>query len=100
MTQEPADIDLAPRDDVDPFTERVPDPQLGGFSALPELEQRWRARVYVAVYVWSGSAPFSWHLAMNRDPGEVVAMRAFVETMDEAHVLEAFDDAGGGLGAR
>jgi nicotinic acid phosphoribosyltransferase len=56
--------------------------------------------MYVAVYVWSGSAPFSWHIAMDRDPDEVAAMRAFVETLNEAEILVAFDEAGGGRGER
>jgi hypothetical protein len=97
MTRKTADADRASSHPVDPFIERVPDPRLGGFSGLPEAEQRWRARLYAAVYVWSGSAPFSWQIAMNRDPDEVVAMRAFVETLNERQVLEAFDDVIGGL---
>jgi len=83
---------------ADPFVERVPDPTLGGFSALPREEQRWRARIYAAVYAWSGSAPFSWAVAMDRDTDEVVAMKAFLETTDDAGLLALFDAApGGGL---
>ncbi len=42
MNKDTSDTGLASREAIDPFIERVPDPQLGGFSALTEVEQRWR----------------------------------------------------------
>ena len=72
---------------VDPFIAFVPDPYLGGFYLLPLEEQRWRARIYAAVYLWSGSAPYSWAVAMDRDPTQVAAMLAFLGETDEASIL-------------
>jgi hypothetical protein len=68
----------------DPFLSQIPDPQLSGFDHLPRSEQQWRARIYVAVYQLTGSAPFSWAIAMDTAPEQVAMMRAFLaETTDD-----------------
>jgi hypothetical protein len=59
------------------FVALLPDPSLSGFDKLPDDEQQWRARIYWMVYATSGSAPFSWAVATNRDPAESEEMRAF-----------------------
>jgi hypothetical protein len=41
-------------------------------------------RIYVATSRLTGSAPFSWAVAMDSDPGQVAMMKAFLaETNDE-----------------
>jgi hypothetical protein len=71
-------------DREDPFLAFIPDPELSGFAGLPVAEQKWRARIYMAMFLFTGSAPYSWAVAMDSDPEEVAAMRAFLaETSDE-----------------
>ena len=68
---------------VDPFLEMIPDSQLSGFDRLPLAEQKWRARIYVATYMITGSAPFSWAIAIDEDAEEVFQMKKFLaETPD------------------
>ncbi len=68
----------------DPFLAQIPDPQLSGFDRLLVGEQKWRARIYVAMYQLTGSAPFSWAVAMDTDPEQIAMMKAFLaETPDE-----------------
>jgi len=71
-------------EDADPFIALVPDPSLSGFDRLPVEEQRLRARIYATVLVLSGSVPYAWSVALNRDPAEVTLMREFISaTPDE-----------------
>jgi hypothetical protein len=72
---------------ADPFLALVPDPQLGGFDRLPIREQKWRARIYVATYQLTGSAPFSWAIAMDTDPEQVAMMKAFLAETDDDRIL-------------
>jgi hypothetical protein len=73
---------------TDPFIALLPDPHLSGFYRLPLPERRWRARIYWVTYVWTGSAPFAWAVAMNRDPDEVAEMRTFVANTDDGWIME------------
>lgn len=76
---------------VDTFVDRLPDQQLSGFDRLPAGEQGWRARIYWVTYVWTGSAPFSWTVAMSRDPTEVAEMREFLASTPDAWIAEGMD---------
>jgi hypothetical protein len=71
----------------DPFLAQIPDPQLSGFDRLPLSEQKWRARIYVATYLLTGSAPFSWAIAMDTDPAQVAMMKAFLAETDDERIL-------------
>jgi hypothetical protein len=71
----------------DPFLAQIPDPRLSGFDGLPRNEQKWRARIYVAVYQLTGSAPFSWAIAMETDPEQIAMMKAFLANTTDERIL-------------
>ncbi len=59
----------------DPILALLPAEHLWGFDLLPFDEQQWRARVFLAVWINTGSAIFAWAQALrnDRDDDEVKA---------------------------
>jgi hypothetical protein len=39
-----------------------------GFQRLPRDEQAWRGRAFLIAYIQTDHIPFSWSLALTRDP--------------------------------
>jgi hypothetical protein len=76
---------------IDPLLARIPLDWPWSFTALPPDERSWRGRVFLAVWIWSGSAPFAWSVALNRDAAIAADNRRFVEELGDAAIFEALN---------
>lgn len=58
-----------------------------GFQRLPREEQAWRGRAFLIAYIQTDHIPFSWSLALTRDPAAAENNRLDVlHTRDEVIV--------------
>jgi hypothetical protein len=65
--------DWTPRGD--PFLALLPAERPWAFDALPFEEQQWRARVYLAVWIRTGSHAYAWATALRKEPDEAEVRR-------------------------
>jgi hypothetical protein len=76
---------------MDPLLARIPLEWPWAFTSLPPAERSWRGRVFLVVWIWSGSAPFAWSVALTRNAEAATDNRVFVEELGDAALLEALD---------
>lgn len=74
---------------MDPLLARIPPEWPRSFTSLPAEERSWRGRVFLVVWIWSGSVPFAWFVALRREPDVAADNRAFVEELGDAAIWEA-----------
>lgn len=63
---------------TDPLLRLIPTEGIpAGFTGLPDSEQAWRGRMYLATWVLTHNETYSWAIALSDDPdGESKAMMA------------------------
>ena len=62
----------------DPILALLPAERPWSFDTLPLDEQKWRARMFLAVWIQTNSLPFAWFQALRHDPDDA-EVRAWVE---------------------
>jgi hypothetical protein len=76
---------------IDPLLARIPPDWPWRFCRLPAAERSWRGRVFLVVWIWSGSLPFAWSVALTQNPEAVSDNRQFVEELGDAAIIEGLD---------
>jgi hypothetical protein len=61
----------------DPMLALLPAERPWAFDLLPFEEQKWRARVFLAVWIQTDGMMFSWAQALTKDPDDA-AIKAWV----------------------
>jgi hypothetical protein len=61
-----------------------PDELLPGFLALPDAEQCWRGRLYLAALWSTHHVPFAWWIALCADEDATHGYRALIEATPDA----------------
>jgi hypothetical protein len=71
--------------EADPLLSLLPVAHPPAFDRLSFEEQRWRGRLFLMTYTYSGSVPFSWWSALRQDSGDL-ELRAFLASVDDAEI--------------
>jgi hypothetical protein len=72
----------------DPILALLPAEHLWAFDALPIEEQKWRARVFFAVWINTGSAIFAWAQALRHGPDDAEVKAWVLRNLTDEVILE------------
>jgi len=64
------------------------------FDALPFEEQQWRARVFLAVWVNTGSLRFAWAKALEQGPDDAEVKAWTIRNMSDEVIIAGLRSVG------
>src|SRR5450756_2378935 len=72
----------------DPMLALLPPEPPWAFQLLPREEQRWRARVFLAVWINTGGMMFAWAQALRKDEDDAEVKAWTLQNMTNEVILE------------
>ena len=72
----------------DPMLALLPAERPWAFDRLPFDEQRWRARMFFAVWINTGGIAFAWAQALRNDPDDTEVKAWVLRNLTDEVILE------------
>jgi len=75
----------------DPILALLPPEPPWAFQLLPREEQRWRARVFLAVWINTGGMMFAWAQALRKGPDDAEVKAWVLKNMTDEVILDGLE---------
>lgn len=75
----------------DPMLALLPSEHLWGFDNLPFVEQQWRARVFLAVWIQTDSEIFAWAQALRKYDNEAEVKAWVLGVLTDEVILDGLE---------
>jgi len=72
----------------DPILALLPAERPWAFDLLPFEEQKWRARVFLAVWIQTDGMMFAWAQALQKDPDDAAIKAWVLKNLTDAVIID------------